>query len=396
MMHDFDLNPNGPVPLVRQIYLNFRGRIISGELKEGDRLPTLKALEEGLGVGICTVRSAFAMLAKEELIKSVPHLGTFVQSPRDLAVQEPLRLNPEQKDCLRNLNVAIVVKPESESNPRLRSTVESFESEISSYSARSAIMAPGGLVLEGPWHVGIGAPNAVLYCCDGSPREDDNIDGLLSRGLPMIALGYYGNLKVSRVNEDWDWAMREVMSHLILLGHRRIALASYMPMAGEGRRYPWAVERENAFLEMGDSKGLGVDEGDVYVGNLEDKPGTEENVVEVGRSLGHQIFGGSRKYTAIVGINDSIAQGLMETALGLGMTIPGDVSFAGFDNLPFSREAGLTTIAHASDEDGREAGRMLIELFLSPDSHRIMEVKNRPKLIIRSTTSSPAQKGNHR
>jgi DNA-binding LacI/PurR family transcriptional regulator/DNA-binding transcriptional regulator YhcF (GntR family) len=394
--HDLNVDPNGPIPLVRQIYFKLREKIISGELKEGDRLPTLKSLEECLGVSICTVRSAFAMLAKEELIKSVPHLGTFVQSPSGSVVQEPLRLTPEQKHCLRNLNVAIVIKPESESIPRRRASIESFESVVSSYSGRSARMAPGELMQEGVRHAGIGAPNAVLYCCHGtSPYDDEIIDGLLLRGLPMIALGYSGNLKVSRVNEDWDWAMREIMDHLIELGHRRIALATYLPNAGADR-YPWALERENAFLEMGRSKGLGIDEGDMYVGNLQDEHGLEKDLVAAGKSLGRQIFAGSRKYTAIVGINDEIARGIMETAAVAGMSIPGDFSLAGFDNIPVSREFGLTTVAHSSEADGREAARMLIELFLGPDSHRITEVKNRPKLIIRSTTSSPTQKGNYR
>lgn len=55
-----------------QIAAELRDKIVSGELREGDRLPTEPQLQEQYGVARNTVRNATALLVNEGLVESVP------------------------------------------------------------------------------------------------------------------------------------------------------------------------------------------------------------------------------------------------------------------------------------------------------------------------------------
>src|SRR5258708_9162574 len=61
------------MPLYRQICLQLREAILSGELAEGVRLPTERALASELGVNRTTVMNAYNELASEGLIEG--HVG---------------------------------------------------------------------------------------------------------------------------------------------------------------------------------------------------------------------------------------------------------------------------------------------------------------------------------
>src|SRR6266699_4087364 len=67
------------VPLYRQICQRLREAILSGELADGVRLPTERALANGLGVNRTTVMNAYNPLASEGLIEGHVGRGTLVR-----------------------------------------------------------------------------------------------------------------------------------------------------------------------------------------------------------------------------------------------------------------------------------------------------------------------------
>src|SRR5437899_7147631 len=67
------------VPLYRQICQRLREAILSGELAEGVRLPTERALASELGVNRTTVMNAYNELASEGLIEGHVGRGTLVR-----------------------------------------------------------------------------------------------------------------------------------------------------------------------------------------------------------------------------------------------------------------------------------------------------------------------------
>lgn len=66
-------------PLYRQLMDNIKHKIVSGELKIGDKIPSERTMAEQYGINRMTVRNALKKLEKEGILKSVRGSGTFVE-----------------------------------------------------------------------------------------------------------------------------------------------------------------------------------------------------------------------------------------------------------------------------------------------------------------------------
>jgi LacI family transcriptional regulator len=68
--------------------------------------------------------------------------------------------------------------------------------------------------------------------------------------------------------------------------------------------------------------------------------------------------------TAVLAYNDLLAIGLLGALKGLGLTVPGDISVVGIDDIPLSSALQLTTVATPT----AAAGRTAVDMLLSYDS----------------------------
>lgn len=75
------LNPASPLPLYHQLAELLSGRIASGELSEGARLPSEPELSREHGIGRPTVRQATELLVQRGLIERKRGSGTYVRKP---------------------------------------------------------------------------------------------------------------------------------------------------------------------------------------------------------------------------------------------------------------------------------------------------------------------------
>jgi DNA-binding transcriptional regulator YhcF (GntR family) len=74
----FALDLNGEVPLGVQLSWRLRALVLTGQLKPGERLPSLRRVAGWAGVNVNTVRSVYESLEDEGLIVSQQGRGTFV------------------------------------------------------------------------------------------------------------------------------------------------------------------------------------------------------------------------------------------------------------------------------------------------------------------------------
>ena len=76
-------------PIYDQIASKIKAMILSGELKEGDPLPSMRALAQDLRVSVITTKRAYEILEQEKLIESFTGRGSFVsaQDPEMLREQ---------------------------------------------------------------------------------------------------------------------------------------------------------------------------------------------------------------------------------------------------------------------------------------------------------------------
>lgn len=71
------------LPLYLQIEATLRSKILTGDLKEGDRLPPENELSKQFGVSPLTVRQALSSLVGEGLLDRKPGIGTIVKKNMD-------------------------------------------------------------------------------------------------------------------------------------------------------------------------------------------------------------------------------------------------------------------------------------------------------------------------
>src|SRR5271169_4577543 len=79
------LTANGGTPLYQQIENTIRSAVEAGQLKNGERIPSVVDLSKKLGINKLTVVKAFQRLEKTGLVRSEVGRGTFVS----IAAAEP-------------------------------------------------------------------------------------------------------------------------------------------------------------------------------------------------------------------------------------------------------------------------------------------------------------------
>ncbi len=91
-------NSNG-VPIYEQIKEQIKNKIISGELKEQELLPSIRVLAKDLRCSVITTKNAYEELEKDGYIKSIPSKGFYVAKiNKDLAREEQLNKIQELLD----------------------------------------------------------------------------------------------------------------------------------------------------------------------------------------------------------------------------------------------------------------------------------------------------------
>lgn len=79
---------NAGEPIYAQITSQIKAAILSGELAEGDALPSMRLLAKELRVSLITTRRAYEELEREGFAVSVPGKGSFVTAMDPALVRE--------------------------------------------------------------------------------------------------------------------------------------------------------------------------------------------------------------------------------------------------------------------------------------------------------------------
>ena len=165
---------------------------------------------------------------------------------------------------------------------------------------------------------------------------------------------------------------RMLMSHLFDLGHRRIGFIYGVVDQIQG------LDRLFTYRQVLVESGIGVDE--TLIEHCGDK-------LEDSYQASTNLLSRSDRPTALLVINDVLAMAAIRAAVDLGLSIPGDISIASFDDIPFASYSvpRLTTVSAQTVESGRNAVRLLLRRLSQPDLLR-QTVVARPQLIVREST----------
>jgi GntR family transcriptional regulator len=72
------ISNSSPDPIYEQITRQIKSQIISGELKEGEALPSIRRLAMDLQISVITTKRAYEELEKEGFVDTVEGKGSFV------------------------------------------------------------------------------------------------------------------------------------------------------------------------------------------------------------------------------------------------------------------------------------------------------------------------------
>lgn len=79
-------------PIYTQITAQIKAMIVSGELKEGDALPSMRNLAKQLRISVITTKRAYEELERDGFIESYTGRGSFVKAQNtELLREESLR-----------------------------------------------------------------------------------------------------------------------------------------------------------------------------------------------------------------------------------------------------------------------------------------------------------------
>lgn len=87
---DILISNSSGVPLYEQIEEQIKSQILSGELAEGDALPSMRILAKDLKISIITTKRAYEELERDGFIYSVTGKGSFVKGINSDIVKETM------------------------------------------------------------------------------------------------------------------------------------------------------------------------------------------------------------------------------------------------------------------------------------------------------------------
>jgi LacI family transcriptional regulator len=164
--------------------------------------------------------------------------------------------------------------------------------------------------------------------------------------------------------------------HLLELGHRRIAFIS------EPSSDVVSMGRVQGYAQAMAAAGL---------------PADAETLVEVESSHtgGYQgmqrLLALPERPTAVFAFNDLIALGALHAIRQAGLSVPGDVSVVGYDNIDAAAYTSppLTSVHFSKAEMGEQAARTVLELARKTETPGPSTVRLPVNLVVRESTDSP-------
>jgi DNA-binding LacI/PurR family transcriptional regulator len=205
------------------------------------------------------------------------------------------------------------------------------------------------------------------------PVEDG--DEPLVADVPVLTLGrapvVHAPTVLSVEAAEGGEAAAEVTRYLLSLGHRKVH-----HIAGPHR---WWAARERSQHWRDTLIAAGAEVPEVLTGDW-----TAARGYEVGRELARDP-----DVTAVFAANDETAIGVIHALHAAGRSVPGDVSVAGFDDIPIAAHVWppLTTVSSDNAELAVTGLRYLVEFLNDPAALPVPPPKHRHRLVIRDSTS---------
>jgi LacI family transcriptional regulator len=192
-------------------------------------------------------------------------------------------------------------------------------------------------------------------------------------------------VNVTNIVLDHRMAAEQALAHLHSLGHRRIAFMRG-PRAISDSEFRWEAIQQVARemnLKLDPALVIRID-----AAGWSTKTSYHPMAPEIGFKPMQALLEKSRDFTAIFCFNDIAAIGAIRALKDAGLTVPGDVSVVGFDDIQSAAYStpSLTTVRQPLLEMGKRGAQVLLDRIANREKQYPAEIVMAPELVVREST----------
>jgi LacI family transcriptional regulator len=204
--------------------------------------------------------------------------------------------------------------------------------------------------------------------------------------VPVVAISAHNPVEnVTNIVLDHHRAVEQALTHLYSLGHRRVAF-----IRGP-RAIPDSEVRWENIQQVAREIGLRLDPAHVIridAAGWSMKTGHHPMAPEIGYKPVQTLLKKTHDFTAIFCFNDIAAIGAIRALKDAGLSVPGDVSVVGFDDIESAAYGtpSLTTVRQPLMEMGKRGAQVLLERIADREKAFPAEIVMAPELVVREST----------
>jgi len=204
--------------------------------------------------------------------------------------------------------------------------------------------------------------------------------------VPVVAISAHSAIEnVTNIILNHHQAVEMALAHLYALGHRRIAFMRG-PRAIPDSEYRWEsiqLVAQEMNLKIDPALVIRIDSAGWSM-----KDNYHPMAPEIGYKPMQGLLEKTRDFTAIFCFNDIAAIGAIRALKDVGLTVPGDVSVVGFDDIQSAAYStpSLTTVRQPLTEMGQRGAQVLLDRIAHRENDHPSEIVMAPELVIREST----------
>jgi DNA-binding LacI/PurR family transcriptional regulator len=320
---------------------------------KGDWLPPETEIATRLGVSRYAVAQALNELHFQGVVVREPGRGTLLGGVSEVAVQAPVSVSKTVvficSELSSYLALGLISSLQRDLGDRdCRIALRSSDHRANMEIARIKELRSGGFA-------------GAILIPDSPDLIHSEILSLHQSGFPIILMDRpIEGLRVPSVATDHFAGAVEMVSHLISLGHRRIAHITY---GGQWHESHAIALRHKGYLHA--LQQAGIEPDDSLISYLDVPPGdtspdTQRSELSAYIAM-HKLLASAARPTAVFSVNDYLCKGVALAVTNHGLKIPEQISIAGFDHdvAVWPDHLVLTTYAHPIRELAQAAAAMM-------------------------------------
>ncbi|GAB6930296.1 GntR family transcriptional regulator [Paenibacillus sp. JCM 10914] len=363
------------IPMYKKIEAHIIEQIRSGNWSPRTRIPSENELAEQFSVSRITVKNALTALVDKGVVHRLQGKGTFV-SDHNAEDIEDITLYDREHENLPTIGFLL---------PRLdnrftANLLSGIEDALSKNGYRLLFAKTNDSqdeeILKIQEMKQAGVKGLIIYPVEGEHYNNEILSLTLNR-FPLVLLDRkLKGVETNSVSSDNYGAAIQAVKHLHELGHSQIGFISTV------------VEGTSSIEDRLDGYEQALEDHHILIDRSLQMTrlmmnSTDEEVI----SLIQQFIQTNPHMTALMSSNFS--PHVIQAALGLGMSVPEDLSVIFFDDVEFPDFCMVppTAVVQQELELGHEAGQLMIQQIENPSSE-YHQIKLPTLLIPRQSTAS--------